>query len=542
MLYPWRNFNRIAVNTALFCRGTLLLLAVALLSLPAAAENLLAEGVREIEEFRMRQLQAVQAGAEISPFSTDGCSGNQSKSWETMARIIPGFEDEFGDEPPWENCCVAHDALYWQGRVDDGYDRRVAADRELEACVAATGERLAPELGAGYDVSEERVKNAFKSISNWMYRAVRIGGQPCSLLPWRWGYGWPNCAFAAAADAPPGVSDIKADERVVFFGTAAWLDTDNGQWHIPVHAWIYEPQSSVLRKGAFATLLESEYGLVAGLDSQALFDRRTNLLIADNERGKTLVVRLAGQDVTLPQSAENGHISSVLQFPSDLVDAISDGGYIRFHAVTPADENRRFTAEVKLISPGGVSIISDIDDTVKVSHVTERKRLLEQTFFKPFEAVPGMAALYRELAANGASLHFVSSSPWQLYQPLREFIDAAGFPWATLDLKPVRFRDETLFDLFAMGTETKPAQIVPLLERYPGRRFILIGDSGEQDPEVYGDIARRYPQAIQRILIRRLDDAGRDDARYIGAFADVPPGKWQLFDHPGQLSANDLMR
>ncbi|MBT8100535.1 MAG: App1 family protein, partial [Gammaproteobacteria bacterium] len=68
------------------------------------------------------------------------------------------------------------------------------------------------------------------------------------------------------------------------------------------------------------------------------------------------------------------------------------------------------------------------------------------------------------------------------------------------------------------------------------------GDSGEQDPEVYGEIARRYPQSIQRILIRRLDDADRDDARYIEAFADVPPAKWQLFDDPGQLSADALTR
>ena len=524
------------------CRCSLLLVTLAGLSPLASAEILLVEGMREIEEFRMRQLQTVQSGAQISSFGTDGCSGSQSKTWEIMAAHVPGFANEFGDRPPWESCCVAHDEVYWLGSVDDGYHRRLVADRDLEACVVATGERLAPELSTRYDVSEERVRDAFESISSWMYRAVRVGGQPCSLLPWRWGYGWPNCAFAAAADAPPGVSDIKADERVVFFNTTAWLDSDNAQWHIPLHAWVYEPQSSVLRVGAFAALLEREYGLVAGPDSQALFERRSNLLIADNERGKTLVVRIAGQDVTLPQSAENGHANSVLQFPADLIDAISERGYLRFHAVTRAGETRRFTGEVRLVPPSGISVISDIDDTIKLSHVTDRRRLLEQTFFKPFEAVPGMATLYSELAANGASLHFVSSSPWQLYQPLREFLDAAGFPWATLALKPVRFRDETLLNLFKPGTETKPAQIVPLLQRYPGRSFILIGDSGEQDPEVYGDIARRYPQSIQRILIRRLDDAGRDDDRYSEAFADVPRGKWQLFDHPGQLSADELMR
>ncbi len=512
------------------------------LSAPAAAESLLAEGMREIEEFRLRQLQAVQAAAEIEPFTSDGCSGNQSKSWEILANVAPGFRNAFGERPPWEACCVAHDRLYWQGSIDGGYLRRIAADRELEACVAATGERLVPALSERHGVSEERIRQAFTSISHWMYKAVRIGGQPCSLLPWRWGYGWPNCAFTAAADAPPGVSDIKADETVVFFDTTAWLDEDTAQWNIPVHAWIYEPESSVVRKGVFAALLENEYGLVAGTESQPLFDRRTNLLIADNERGKVLVVRIAGQDIALPESAPNGHVFSVLQFPADLVDAIADGGRIRYFAVTAARETRRFEGEVRLVPPRGVGIISDIDDTVKISHVTDRRRLLESTFFKPFAAVPGMPELYRELAAGGASMHFVSSSPWQLYAPLREFMDAAGYPWATLSLKSVRFRDETVFNLFKKGIETKPGQIVPILERYPERRFILIGDSGEQDPEVYGEIARRFPDSIERILIRDLDGTRLDEARYAAAFEEVAPQKWRLFDDPRQLSASELMK
>ena len=528
--------------TGPFSRRALALLSLALLSPLAAAETPLAEGMREIEEFRMRQLQAVHTDAEIQPFTTDGCSGNQSKSWQTLARLLPGFADELGERPPWEACCVAHDRLYWQGRVDDGFNRRVAADAELKACVAATGERLAPELGSRYDVSEERVRDAFATIADWMYRAVRIGGQPCSLLPWRWGYGWPNCAFTAAAGAPPGVSDIKSDETVVFFNTAAWLDTENGQWNIPVHAWIYEPESSVVRKGLFAEILEEKYGLEVGPESQAYFDRRTNLMIADNERGKILVVRIAGQDITLPQSEPNGHVSSVLQFPAEQIDANSDRGHIRFFAVTSAHETRRFEADVRLVPPGGISIISDIDDTVKVSHVTDHRQLLESTFYKPFEAVPGMPELYRDLAARGASLHFVSSSPWQLYEPLHDFLDAAGFPWATMSLKSVRFRDETFFNLFKKGDETKPAQIIPILERYPGRRFILIGDSGEQDPEVYGEIARRFPGSIQRILIRNLDGAGRGDARYLDAFDRLPAHKWQLFDDPGQLAASDLLQ
>ena len=214
---------------------------------------------------------------------------------------------------------------------------------------------------------------------------------------------------------------------------------------------------------------------------------------------------------------------------------------MRFFAVTSKRETRIFEGSVRLFPGSGVSVISDIDDTVKITNVTDRRQLLENTFFKPFEAVPGMAALYRDLEAQGASLHFVSSSPWQLYEPLTEFLDAAGFPDATLNLKSVRLRDETLFDLFKKGTETKPLQIEPILERYPGRKFILVGDSGEQDPEVYGDIARRYPGSIRRILIRNLDGGKPGDERYREAFRDLPAASWQLFDDARELSAADLL-
>ena len=82
--------------------------------------------------------------------------------------------------------------------------------------------------------------------------------------------------------------------------------------------------------------------------------------------------------------------------------------------------------------------------------------------------------------------------------------DGSGFPWATFNLKAVRFRDETLLDLFKKGTETKPLIIKGILDRYPGRTFILVGDSGEQDPEVYAALLREYPNQVLQAYIRNV--------------------------------------
>ena len=74
-----------------------------------------------------------------------------------------------------------------------GYDDFFYGVQILEACVINTGARRAPELSLQYDLSMEDVEQIYQVIADLMYRAVRIGGVPCSGLPWRWGYGWPSC-------------------------------------------------------------------------------------------------------------------------------------------------------------------------------------------------------------------------------------------------------------------------------------------------------------------------------------------------------------
>lgn len=303
--------------------------------------------------------------------------------------------------------------------------------------------------------------------------------------------------------------DIQPDERVVFFNTAAWR-ADNGDtggdWNLLIHGWIYEPEDSVVRKSIVAELLEETFDISIDAAHADNFDRRVNLFLADNERGKRITIELGGQRFTLPESSANGHFTRQLRLPARVVASHADtDGWVLFHTIAP--DGRRFEGRVQLIEPRGVSVISDIDDTVKLTEVTRRRALLENTFLRDFRAVPGMAAKYAEWAARGVRFHFVSSSPWQLYPPLYEFMQRAGFPEATYALKAIRFKDRTLLNLFRSGTETKPAQIEPLLRAYPHRRFVLIGDSGEQDAEVYAALMRRYPEQIVACYIRVSRDA-----------------------------------
>ncbi|MEM1431727.1 MAG: hypothetical protein AAGG09_19900 [Pseudomonadota bacterium] len=133
----------------------------------------------------------------LAPFTTDGCSGGLSEIWADVGAALPAFAEVHGETPPWEACCVTHDRAYHEagGATDaeESYAARRAADAALRTCVQAEAGGRAAALHSQYGLGPETVRTAYVVIAAAMYRAVRVGGVPCSGLPWRWGYGWPDC-------------------------------------------------------------------------------------------------------------------------------------------------------------------------------------------------------------------------------------------------------------------------------------------------------------------------------------------------------------
>ena len=347
-----------------------------------------------------------------------------------------------------------------------------------------------------------------------------------------------GCTSESRSETQTSVTatDISADEYLVFFNTSAWLDESNEYWHVPIHGWVYEPEDSTVRRAVFEAALEQQFDLEVNESNEPLFARRLNLMIADNERGKNVVVEVAGETFVLPPSEPNGQFRRTLKIGVGEAETHAQEGLLRITAILDEADERRFSGAVKLVLPRGTSVISDIDDTVKISGVLDKKTLLDYTFLREFEAAPGMAERYHGWVADDVSFHFVSSSPWQLYAPLDEFLVDSGFPWATYNLKSVRFRDETFLDLFRKGTDTKPAIIKSILDRYPLREFILVGDSGEQDPEVYASLLRANPDQVRRVFIRNVSEEQPDNERFSTLFDGIEPGTWLLFEDPDVLT------
>ncbi|MDQ3799609.1 MAG: DUF2183 domain-containing protein, partial [Acidobacteriota bacterium] len=155
-------------------------------------------------------------------------------------------------------------------------------------------------------------------------------------------------------------------------------------------------------------------------------------------------------------------------------------------------------------------VISDLDDTVITTNVTNRlKMFLTVALLNEYTRMPfkGVAAFYRALqkGAGGAEnnpIFYVSSSPWNLYPFLTEFLKLHDIPLGALFLKD--FGNHTIFNSGDHSTH-KTSSIEAILNAYPHLPFILIGDSGEKDPEIYREIVRKYPTRIRTIYIRSID-------------------------------------
>lgn len=169
-------------------------------------------------------------------------------------------------------------------------------------------------------------------------------------------------------------------------------------------------------------------------------------------------------------------------------------------------------------SDAELGVISDIDDTVVETGVTNRLAMARTVFLRnahtrlPFSGVSAFyEALQKGPGGRGRNpVFFVSSSPWNLYDLLTKFMELHGIPEAPLLLRDFGL-DRTKL-LKTGNQEHKLAQIRPILEAYPKLPFLLIGDSGEQDPEIYREVVRLYPERVRAIYIRDVSaEAARDE-------------------------------
>lgn len=334
-------------------------------------------------------------------------------------------------------------------------------------------------------------------------------------------------------------STLSLNEDVQFFPTVGWQDADGEHWHAEVHGWIHEPRldASRLRWLLEAVDIDGFEIVTAGL---GIIAERLALFLIDNEIFERVWLQSGTHCFRVAPSAEDGHFFGEIKLPAALVADLppnepSGTRMLRFRARPEhRHDYRRFVGEVRLIAPEGWSVVCDIDDTVKVTEVAELTSLLTNTFLQPYQAIEGMPALLRSWEdAYHATFHYVSNSPWQLYAPLAAFWQEAGLPAGSFHLRrldegPLR---ETRWD----ERSHKQRVIRRLLEIFPRRQFVFVGDTADHDPEIYGAICRDFPQQVRLVLLHEVSGAGGARERLQAALRGVPDGRVVVYRDAAEL-------
>jgi phosphatidate phosphatase APP1 len=160
-------------------------------------------------------------------------------------------------------------------------------------------------------------------------------------------------------------------------------------------------------------------------------------------------------------------------------------------------------------------IISDIDDTIVKTEATNLLAMARNTFLRnahtrlPFA---GVSEFYKslQLGRNGKRnnpFFYVSSSPWNLYDLLVDFLDINDIPEGPLLLRDFGL-DENKESDSHMGHKFK--EIKNILLAYPHLSFVLVGDSGQEDPKIYREVVTEFPGRILAIYIRDVQIADRE--------------------------------
>jgi phosphatidate phosphatase APP1 len=213
-------------------------------------------------------------------------------------------------------------------------------------------------------------------------------------------------------------------------------------------------------------------------------------------------------------------------------EAITDEeGYFSFaiEPIRPLDSNQWQEIELELLDPllaktppvratarvlvpsaaARFGIISDIDDTVISSNVGNKLKMILTVILsnehtrKPFEGVAGFYRALQKGASGGDDnpIFYVSNSAWNLYTVLLEFLKLQKIPLGPLLLRD--FGDHLLFS--KDPGNHKKSNIKIILDSFPHLQFLLIGDSGERDPEIYREIVKEYPTRIRVVYIRSIN-------------------------------------
>ena len=264
--------------------------------------------------------------------------------------------------------------------------------------------------------------------------------------------------------------------------------------------------------------VQEEKGVTKPGDDDSLMRNIANTirrLESDEIPGARLVARFG--DVELEDETDEEGFFEMELNPSSTLEAGWHEVEVELLDSMAGGAGTKTSAEVLVPSPDAeFAVVSDLDDTVIQTHATELWTQIRTVFAHGASSrstMPGSAPLYTAMEGgpDGEGFNpffYVSLSGWGLYDLFEDFLDDRGFPRGGMylqDLALVERKSEKV------GSEDhKKDTIRRLMDDYPDLPFVLIGDSGQEDPETYRDLVKERGDRVRAVLVRDVTEPARD--------------------------------
>ncbi|ETS80948.1 hypothetical protein PFICI_08477 [Pestalotiopsis fici W106-1] len=337
---------------------------------------------------------------------------------------------------------------------------------------------------------------------------------------------------------------VSKKDTVWLFDNTAYRNSKTGRWEAEFVSAVFAQHPSCVVIDAVTTVAK-EIGLEDSNPEHATIEERILPFLQDIRPGTQVKALHAGNlSLSLGPGGRNGISNDIKKLKNS-----HDGSLlVPSFAKVPVGANGLLEMRTFFAEPDGWGVISDIDDTIKITMTSDPIGILRSTFVDSPTPCPGMPELYEFLHATikeTSPFFYLSASPYNLYPFLREFRNDY-YPPGTIILRDSSFMSlPGLLSQLTLGTgEYKVDRMKKIHSWLPKRNMICIGDSTQADPESYGEIYRAFPGWVKLILIRKVIDiasigieAKNEPERFEEAFNDVPRDRWHVFEDPAECKS-----
>ncbi|KAF5870233.1 putative actin filament organization protein app1 protein [Botrytis fragariae] len=338
---------------------------------------------------------------------------------------------------------------------------------------------------------------------------------------------------------------VTKDDTVWLLDNTAYRNHLTGKWEAEFVAAVWETESA----RHVPEIIGDIAGRIGGDGDRGedeIVEERLRPFLMSVRPGRVVNIASSGHqgvaNLKLGPCGRNG-ISSDIRTLRDG----KDGEIVKWKAKVPLGVEGILQMKTVYAEPEGWAVISDIDDSIKITQTSSPIDILRSTFLSEPMPVEGMPELYKHIQSiitpNHASVapwFYLSASPYTLYSFLSEF-RRAYYPQGTMILRDANFLSLSgLLETLTEGTQEYKINEIEKIHRWlPKRKMIFVGDSTQSDPEAYGEICRKNPGWVKLVLIRKVTDIAsigivqkNEPARFEKAFDGVSKDVWRVFESP----------